>query len=190
MLSIRQLGKSYGDGLVALEAVNLEARVGELFALLGPNGAGKTTLINIICGIVTPTADTVLVGGHDIVGDYRRTCQAVGLLLLVAFAFSLAGFIIGIWAEGFEALQFIPMLVVTPLTFPGGVFYSIDMLPATWQTVTPFNPIIDIVSGFRDCFFGAGDVSIWISLTALMVFIAVCLTLIGRMVKTGYKLKS
>lgn len=111
-------------------------------------------------------------------------------LVLVAFSFSLAGFIIGIWAEGFEALQFIPMLVVTPLTFLGGVFYSIEMLPETWQTVTLFNPIIYIVSGFRYCFFGTGDVSIWISLGALLGFICVCLAVIGWVVKTGYKLKS
>lgn len=111
-------------------------------------------------------------------------------LLLVAFAFSLAGFIIGIWAEGFEALQFIPMLVVTPLTFLGGVFYSIEMLPETWQTVSLFNPIIYIVSGFRYFFFGSGDVSVWISLASLLGFIGVCLALISWMVRTGYRLKS
>lgn len=113
-----------------------------------------------------------------------------GYLLLVAFSFSLAGFIIGIWAEGFEALQFIPMLVVTPLTFLGGVFYSIEMLPPAWQTVSLFNPIVYIVSGFRYCFFGTGDVSIWISLGALAAFIVMCLLLISWIVRTGYKLKT
>ena len=111
-------------------------------------------------------------------------------LLMVAFAFSLAGFIIGIWAEGFEALQFIPMLVVTPLTFLGGVFYSIDMLPETWQTVSLFNPIIYIVSGFRYFFFGSGDVSVWVSLAALAGFIGVCLAIVSWIVRTGHRLKS
>ncbi len=111
-------------------------------------------------------------------------------LVLVAFAFSLAGFIIGIWAEGFEELQFIPMLIVTPLTFLGGVFYSIDMLPDTWRTISLFNPVVYIVSGFRWCFYGTGDVTIWISLTALIGFVAVCLALAWWIFRTGYKLKA
>lgn len=111
-------------------------------------------------------------------------------LVMVAFAFSLAGFIIGILAEGFEALQFIPMLVVTPLTFLGGVFYSVDMLPETWQTVSLFNPIIYIVSGFRYFFFGAGDVSVWISLASLLGFIVACLAIVSWIVRTGHRLKS
>ncbi len=111
-------------------------------------------------------------------------------LVLVAFSFSLAGFIIGILAEGFEALQFVPMLVVTPLTFLGGVFYSIEMLPPAWQTVSLFNPIVYIISGFRYFFFGVGDVSIWVSLGALAGFITGCLVLIGWIVKSGYKLKT
>jgi len=111
-------------------------------------------------------------------------------MLMVAFAFSLAGFIIGILAEGFEALQFIPLLVVTPLTFLGGVFYSIDMLPEIWQTVSLFNPIIYIVSGFRYFFFGSGDVSVWVSLAALGGFIAACLAIVSWIVRTGHRLKS
>lgn len=111
-------------------------------------------------------------------------------LVVVAFAFSLAGFIIGIWAEGFEALQFIPMLVVTPLTFLGGVFYSIEMLPPLWQTVSLFNPIVYVISGFRFFFFGSGDISVWISLAALAGFIAGCLALVTWVVRTGHRLKS
>lgn len=111
-------------------------------------------------------------------------------LVLVAFAFSLTGFIIGVWAEGWEALQFVPMLVVTPLTFLGGVFYSIEMLPPAWQTVSLFNPIVYVISGFRYCFFGTGDVSIWISLAALTLFICTALALIHRIVRTGYRLKA
>jgi ABC-2 type transport system permease protein len=111
-------------------------------------------------------------------------------LVLVAFGFSLAGFIIGIWAEGFEELQFIPMLIVTPLTFLGGVFYSIDMLPDTWRTISLFNPIVYIVSGFRWCFYGTGDVTIWISLVALIGFVGLCLALAWWIFRTGYKLKA
>jgi ABC-2 type transport system permease protein len=111
-------------------------------------------------------------------------------LVLVAFAFSLAGFIIGIWAEGFEELQFIPMLVVTPLTFLGGVFYSIDMLPDPWRTLSLFNPIVYMVSGFRWSFFGTGDVTIWISLAALSGFIVLCMALAWWIFQTGYRLKT
>ncbi len=111
-------------------------------------------------------------------------------LLMVAFAFSLAGFIIGVWAKGFEALQFIPMLVVTPLTFLGGVFYSIDMLPETWQTISLFNPLVYIVSGFRYFFFGTGDVSVWISLAALAGSIIVCLAIVSWIIRSGHRLKS
>jgi ABC-2 type transport system permease protein len=111
-------------------------------------------------------------------------------LLLVAIAFSLAGFIIGIWARGFEELQFIPMLIVTPLTFLGGVFYSIDILPGLWRTLSLFNPIVYLVSGFRWCFHGTGDVSIGISLLVLAGFLVTCLLLVWWIFRTGYRLKS
>ncbi len=110
-------------------------------------------------------------------------------LVLVAIAFSLAGFIIGIWAKGFEQLQFVPMLVITPLTFLGGAFYSIDMLPDGWRTASLFNPIVYIVSGFRWCFYGSGDVGIWISLGVVTGFIAACAALVGWIFRTGYRLK-
>ena len=111
-------------------------------------------------------------------------------LVLVAIAFSLAGFIIGIWARGFEELQFIPMLIVTPLTFLGGVFYSIDILPGAWRTLSLFNPIVYLVSGFRWCFHGTGDVAIGTSLAVLAGFLAVCLTLVWWVFRTGYRLKN
>ena len=122
--------------------------------------------------------------------DISHPAWMLVYLILVAFAFSLAGFIIGIVAASFEALQFIPMLVVMPLTFLGGVFYSIDMLPATWQTVSLFNPLVYIVSGFRYFFFGTGDVSVWVSLAALGGFIGLALAIISWIVRTGYRLKS
>jgi len=114
----------------------------------------------------------------------------VGLLALVAVTFSLAGFCIGIWAKGFEELQFIPMLIITPLTFLGGAFYSIDMLPPLWRTVTLFNPVVYIVSGFRWSFFGTADVAIGTSVAVILGFLALCLALVWWMFKTGYRLKS
>ena len=110
-------------------------------------------------------------------------------LVLTAVTFSLLGFIIGIWADGFEQLQLIPLLVITPLTFLGGTFYSIDVLPPVWQTVALFNPIVYLVSGFRWSFYGIADVSVGISLAMTLVFLALCLATVWWIFKTGYRLK-
>ncbi len=114
----------------------------------------------------------------------------IAFLVLIATTFSLFGFIIGIWAQGFEQLQMIPMLVVTPLTFLGGSFYSIDMLPGIWRTISLFNPVVYLISGFRWAFYGVGDVSVGISLTATLGFFFTCLAIVGWMFKTGYRLKA
>ncbi len=114
----------------------------------------------------------------------------LAFLLLTATSFSLFGFIIGVWAKGFEQLQFIPMLVVTPLTFLGGAFYSIDMLPSAWRTVTLFNPVVYLISGFRWSFYGTSDVSVAVSLAMTLGFFVLCLALVGWIFKTGYRLKS
>jgi ABC-2 type transport system permease protein len=111
-------------------------------------------------------------------------------LLLVATTFCLFGFIVGIWAKGFEQLQIIPMLIVTPLTFLGGAFYSIDVLPEPWRTITLFNPVVYLISGFRWTFYGAGDVGIGYSLAATFAFLLVCLGVIWWIFRTGYRLKS
>jgi len=111
-------------------------------------------------------------------------------LVLTAITFSLLGFLIGIWADGFEKLQLVPLLIVTPLTFLGGSFYSIDMLPPLWQTVTLFNPVVYLVSGFRWSFYGIADVSIAVSLGMTMVFLAVFLAIAAWIFRTGYRLKS
>ena len=111
-------------------------------------------------------------------------------LVLTAVTFSLFGFIIGIWADGFEKLQLVPLLIVTPLTFLGGSFYSIDMLPPFWQTVTLFNPVVYLVSGFRWAFFGFSDVGIGVSLGMTLFFLALCLGIVTWMFRTGYRLKN
>jgi ABC-2 type transport system permease protein len=110
-------------------------------------------------------------------------------LILTCISFSLFGFIIGLWASNFEKLQVIPMLVITPLVFLGGSFYSVNMLPPFWQTVTLFNPVLYLVSGFRWSFFEVSDVNVITSLTMILVFLAVCLIVVGWMFKTGYRLK-
>ncbi|MDN2580843.1 ABC transporter permease [Aquibium sp. ELW1220] len=111
-------------------------------------------------------------------------------LVLTAVTFSLFGFIIGIWADNFEKLQLVPLLVVTPLTFLGGSFYSIDMLPPFWRTVTLFNPVVYLVSGFRWSFFGQSDVNVVISLGMTFAFLALCLGIVGWIFRTGYRLKN
>ena len=116
--------------------------------------------------------------------------EMLAFLILVATTFSLFGFIIGIWANGFEQLQMIPMLVVTPLTFLGGSFYSIDMLPPVWRTITLFNPVVYLISGFRWTFYGSGDVGIGASLAATLGFLLVCLAVVGWIFRTGYRLKN
>jgi ABC-2 type transport system permease protein len=110
-------------------------------------------------------------------------------LLLTAVNFSLLGFIIGIWADGFEKLQVVPLLIITPLSFLGGSFYSIHVLPPFWQTVALFNPAVYLISGFRWAFFGIADVDVTISLALTLVFSAVCLVIVWWMFKTGYRLK-
>ena len=111
-------------------------------------------------------------------------------LLLTAVTFSLLGFIIGIWADGFEKLQFIPSLIITPLPFLGGTFYSIDMLPAFWQKLSLFNPVVYLVSGFRWSFYGVSDVGVGVSLAMTLVFTAICLAVVVWIFKTGYRLRS
>jgi ABC-2 type transport system permease protein len=114
----------------------------------------------------------------------------LAFLILISTTFSLFGFIIGVWAQNFEQLQFIPMLIVTPLTFLGGSFYSIHMLPPAWQTVTLFNPVVYLISGFRWAFYGKGDVAVEISLLATLGFFLVCLAIVGWIFRTGYRLKN
>jgi len=116
--------------------------------------------------------------------------SALGFLILTSFTFSLFGFLTGIWADGWEKLSFIPLLVVTPLTFLGGSFYSIDMLPPFWRGVTLFNPVVYLISGFRWAFFGTADVAIGVSLAMTFGFLALCLTAVWWIFRTGWRLKT
>jgi ABC-2 type transport system permease protein len=114
----------------------------------------------------------------------------VAFLVLTAVTFSLLGFIIGIWADGFEKLQLVPLLIITPLTFLGGTFYSISVLPPVWQAVTLFNPVVYLVSGFRWSFYEIADVAPAVSVVMIALFLAICLAVVAWIFKTGYRLKS
>jgi ABC-2 type transport system permease protein len=151
-------------------------------AVLAYVGAAATKSVTI--GLIILVTATFFVPVHILHPGWM-----VAFMLLTAVAFSLFGFIIGIWAENFEQLAIIPTLVVTPLTFLGGAFYSIDMLPQPWQTISLFNPVVYLVSGFRWSFYGVGDVGVGISLGFTGVFIAACLLVLWWMFKTGYRLK-
>jgi len=122
--------------------------------------------------------------------DIVHPAWMIAFLLITASSFSLFGFIIGILSKSFEQLQFIPMLVMTPLTFLGGAFYSIDMLPPAWRTVTLFNPVVYLISGFRWSFFGSADVDVAVSIAATLGFLLACLMIVGWIFRTGYRIKS
>src|SRR5690606_33690111 len=114
----------------------------------------------------------------------------LAFLVLTSVSFSLFGFIIGIWADGFEKLQIIPLLVITPLTFLGGTFYSINVLPPFWQAVTLFNPLVYLISGFRWSFYGVADVGVGASIAAILAFLAACIAIVWWIFKTGYRLRT
>lgn len=113
----------------------------------------------------------------------------LGFMLLIAVSFCLFGFILGIWAQSFEQLQFVPMLIIMPMTFLGGAFYTISMLPEPWRTITLFNPVIYLISGYRWTFFGSGDVGVGFSLAVIGVMLALCIGAVTWMFRTGYRLK-
>lgn len=114
----------------------------------------------------------------------------ISFLILTAVTFSLLGFIIGVWADDFQKLQIVPLLVVTPLTFLGGAFYSIDMLPPLWQKITLFNPVVYLISGFRWSFYGVADVSVGVSVSMTLAFLVLCLVIVWWIFRTGYRLKT
>jgi len=161
----------------------LSAPVAPFEIVVGYVGAAATKSI-ILALIILATA------GLFVPIEIQHPFWMLAFLVLTAVTFSLFGFIIGIWADGFEKLQLVPLLIVTPLTFLGGSFYSISMLPPVWQTVALFNPVVYLVSGFRWSFFGTADVNIGISLGMTLVFLVVCLGIVTWIFKTGYRLKN
>jgi ABC-2 type transport system permease protein len=161
----------------------LSAPISSFEIVIGYVGAAATK--SIILGLIILATAALFVPIHIV-----HPFWMIAFLVLTAGAFSLFGFIIGLWADGFEKLQFIPMLIVTPLTFLGGAFYSIDMLPPFWRKVTLFNPVVYLISGFRWSFHETSDVSVEISLAMTLVFFFLCLAIVAWIFKTGYRLKN
>jgi ABC-2 type transport system permease protein len=162
---------------------HLSAPVSYLELVIGFVGAAATK--SIILGLIALATAGLFVPLH-----IAHPFWMLAFLILTAVSFSLFGFILGIWADGFEKLQVVPLLIIQPLTFLGGTFYSIHVLPDGWQTVALFNPIVYLVSGFRWSFFESSDVHLGVSLAMTFLFLALCLGAIGWIFKTGYRLKN
>ena len=160
----------------------LSAPISFVEILLGYVGAAATK--SFIIGVII-----LITAGFFVDLEIAHPIWMMSFLVLTCISFSLLGFIIGLWADNFEKLQLIPLLVITPLVFLGGSFYTIDMLPPFWQTVSFFNPIVYLVSGFRWSFYEVSDVSIGISLMMVLLFTSLCLAIVWWMFKTGYRLK-
>jgi ABC-2 type transport system permease protein len=168
--------------------------IGTIYELL----SAPVSYIEIVISYVGAAATKSIILGLLILGTsglfvplrIEHPIWMLAFLVLTSVSFSLFGFVLGIWAEGFEKLQLVPFLIVTPLIFLGGSFYSIDMLPPFWQTATLFNPVVYLISGFRWSFYGISDVSVGVSLGMTVFFLALCLMAIWWTFKTGYKLKA
>jgi ABC-2 type transport system permease protein len=161
----------------------LSAPISYLEIVIGYVGAAATK--SIILGLIILATSWVFVPIR-----IEHPAFMVAFLLLTAVTFSLFGFILGIWADGFEKLQIVPLLIITPLTFLGGTFYSLKVLPPFWQKVTLLNPVVYLVSGFRWSFFGTADVGVGLSLAMTFLFLVICLAVVWWIFKTGYRLKS
>jgi ABC-2 type transport system permease protein len=160
----------------------MSAPVSFLEILLGYVGAAATK--SLIIGLII-----LVTAGFFVPLEIAHPLWMTGFLILTCISFSLFGFIIGLWADNFEKLQLIPLLVITPLVFLGGSFYSVSMLPPAWQKVTMFNPVVYLISGFRWSFFEVSDVSVGLSLLMVLVFLSACLLIVWWMFKTGYRLR-
>jgi len=202
-------GVSYGSfivpGLIMLSLLT-QSIANASFGIYFPRFTGTiyellsapVSYVEIVIGYVGAAATKSIILGTIILATaalfvplrIEHPLVMVLFLVLTAATFSLFGFIIGIWADGFEKLQLIPMLIITPLTFLGGSFYSIDMLPPVWRTISLFNPVVYLVSGFRWSFFGTSDVGVGISLAMTLGFLAICVAIVAWMFKTGYRLKN
>ena len=161
----------------------LSAPVSSIEIVISYVGAAATK--SIILGVII-----LATAGLFVPLEIAHPLWMITFLVLTAVTFSLFGFILGIWADGFEKLQLVPLLIITPLIFLGGSFYSVDMLPPFWQTVSLFNPVVYLISGFRWSFYGIADVSIGVSLSMTILFLATCLATVWWIFKTGYRLKT
>lgn len=161
----------------------LSAPVGVAETLIGYVGAAATK--SVILALVILATATLFVDFHIV-----HPILAAGYLVLIAITFCLFGFILGCWADGFEKLQVVPLMILTPLTFLGGTFYSIDMLPEPWRTITLFNPIVYLVNGFRWTFYGQADVSIGVSAGLTFAFLLICIAIVTWIFRTGYRLRT
>ena len=161
----------------------LSAPISAFEIVLGYVGAAATK--SVILGIIILATSWLFVPPH-----IAHPVWMLGFLLLTALSFSLFGFILGLWADGFERLQVVPLLILTPLTFLGGTFYSTSILPPPWRTITLFNPLVYLISGFRWSFFDIADVNVEVSLAMTLLFMAVCMAIVWWFFKTGYRLKN
>ncbi len=161
----------------------LSAPVSAFEAVVGYVGAAATK--SVMLGALI-----LLTARMFVAYDIAHPLWMLGFLVLTSVTFSLFGFIIGIWADGFEKLQIIPLLIITPLTFLGGSFYSINMLPPVWQKIALFNPVVYLISGFRWSFYGVSDVGVGVSLGMVALFLAICMTGVWWIFHTGYRLKN
>ena len=202
-------GISYGafivPGLIMLSLLT-QSITNAAFGIFFPKFTGTiyeilsapVSYVEIVLGYVGAAATKSVILGLIILGtaslfvplEIAHPFWMLMFLVLTAITFSLFGFVLGIWADGFEKLQLVPFLIVTPLIFLGGSFYSVDMLPPVWQTITLFNPVVYLISAFRWSFYGVADVSVALSMTMTVLFLALCLTTVWWIFKTGYKLKS
>jgi len=202
-------GVSYGafiiPGLIMLTLLN-ESISNASFGIYLPKWSGTifellsapVSFVEVVVGYVGAAATKSVMLGVLILVTARffvpyeiaHPLWMIGFLLLTAVTFSLFGFIIGLWADDFQKLQVIPLMIVTPLTFLGGAFYSISMLPPVWQKITLFNPVVYLISGFRWSFYGVADVNVAISVAAILGFLALCLAAVWWIFRTGWKLKA
>jgi ABC-2 type transport system permease protein len=202
-------GVSYGSfivpGLVMLSLLS-ESISNASFGIYMPKWSGTIyelhtapiSFLEVVCGYVGAAASKSIMLGTLILVTARvfvpyevmHPAWMVLFLVLTAVTFSMFGFIIGLWADSFQKLQTVPLMIVTPLTFLGGAFYSINMLPPIWQKITLFNPVVYLISGFRWSFYGASDVNVMVSFGMTLGFLALCTIAVWRIFKTGYKLKA